>query len=270
MRSERFRDIIEYSDKNRKYMEEKVSDFYRDIGMDMKNTIRNIFQLVRPLFLANNYLVIEMPFKDQEIGALCYKGDSMGYMFLNTSLPKVNVNFALCHEVYHLFYQEAGFEHKVELYMNEQYYEHEEELAANLFAGMVLMPQQNFKFMFDKFDNERNAEDSLTTVLAKLMNYFEVPYMAALIRCYELRLLETGSVLKDLLDIDKEMIKKEFSRLWLEEDILRATKKDDFEKFISIIQYKGANYLEKGYINERTYRKALRNIHSIYQQIKGE
>ena len=154
--------------------------------------------------------------------------------------------------------------------MNEQYYEHEEELAANLFAGMVLMPQQNFKFMFDKFDNERNAEDSLTTVLAKLMNYFEVPYMAALIRCYELRLLETGSVLKDLLDIDKEMIKKEFSRLWLEEDILRATKKDDFEKFISMIQYKGAHYLEKGYINERTYRKALRNIHSIYQQIKGE
>ena len=72
MRIERFRDIIEYSKKNTKFMEEKVHDFYRDIGMDMNNTIRNFFQLVRPLFLANNYLVIEMPFKDKEIGALCY------------------------------------------------------------------------------------------------------------------------------------------------------------------------------------------------------
>lgn len=270
MRFERFREIIEYSNKNRKYMDEKVLDFYRNIGMDMKNPVRNFLQLVRPLFLANNYLVIEMPFKDQEIGALCYKGDSRGYIFLNTSLPKVNVNFALCHEVYHVFCQESGFEHKVELYMNEQYYEHEEELAANLFAGMVLMPEQYFKYMFDKFENERKADDSVITVLAKLMNYFEVPYMATLIRCYELRLLEAGELLKNLLNVDKEMIKKEFSKLWLEESILLATKKDDFKKFTEIIQYKGRNYLEKGYINERTYQKALHNIHLIYQQIKGE
>lgn len=270
MRIERFRDIIEYSNKNRSYMKEKVLDFYRDIGMDMNNTIRNFLQLVRPLFLENNYLVIEIPFKDQEIGALCYKGDSMGYTFLNTSLSKVNVNFALCHEVYHVFYQESGFQHKVELYMNEQYYEHEEELAANLFASMVLMPEQNFKYMFTKFENETKADDSIITVLAKLMNYFEVPYMATLIRCYELELLEAGELLKDLLKVNKEIIKKEFSRLWLEEDILQATKKDDFEKFVAVIQYRGVNYLEKGYINERTYRKALSNINSLYRQIKGE
>lgn len=155
-------------------MEEKIFDFYRDVGMDMNNTICNFLQLVRPLFLANNYLILEIPFKDQEIGALCYKGDLMGYTFLNTSLPKVNVNFALCHEVYHVFCQESGFEHKVELYMNEQYYEHEEELAANLFTDMVLMPEHNFKFMFKKFENEEKVDDSIITVLAKLMNYFEV------------------------------------------------------------------------------------------------
>lgn len=270
MRIECFRDIIEYSNKNRKYMEEKVFDFYKDVGMDMNNTIRNFLQLVRTLFLANNYLVLEIPFKDQEIGALCYKGDSMGYTFLNTSLPKVNVNFALCHEVYHVFYQESGFEHKVELYMNEQYYEHEEELAANLFAGMVLMPEHNFKYMFNKFENEAKEDDSIISVLAKLMNYFEVPYTAVLIRCYELKLLEAGDLLKDLLSVEKELIKKEFSRLWLEEDILQATKKDDFEKFAAVIQTRGAEYLESGYINERTYRKALSNINSLYQQIKGE
>lgn len=270
MRIERFRNIIEYSNKNKKNMEDTVNHFYRDIGMDMNHSIRNFFQLARPLFLANNYLVIEIPFKDKEIGAFCYKSDFIGYTFLNTSLPKVNVNFALCHEIYHVFYQKTGFEHKVELYMNEQYYEHEEELAANLFAGMVLMPEYNFKYMFHKFENEQKADDTVVTVLAKLMNYFEVPYMAALIRCYELKLLEAGDFLKDLLTIDKETVKKEFSRLWLEEEILQATKRDDFAKFAEFIQCKGAKYLESGYINERTYHNVLKNIQALYQQIKGE
>lgn len=269
MRIERFRGIIEYSNKNSNYMKEKVLDFYRDIGMDMNNTIRNFLQLVRPLFLANNYLVIEIPFKDQEIGALCYKGDSMGYTFINTSLPKVNVNFALCHEVYHVFYQESSFKHKVELYMNEQYYEHEEELAANLFAGMVLMPEQNFKYMFTKFKNETKADDSIITVLAKMMNYFEVPYMAVLIRCYELNLLESGELLKHLLNIDKEMIKNTFEKLWLEESLLKATKKDDFEKFLEVVSSRGLKYLENGYINQNMYDKALKNMKTIYQKIRG-
>lgn len=270
MKIDRFRDIIDYSNKNRKYMEIKVADFYRDIGMDLNHTVRNLLQLVRTLFTVNNYIVIEIPFKDQEIGALCYRGDSVGYTFLNTSLPKVNVNFALCHEIYNVFYQDAEFEHKLELYMNEQYYEHEEELAANLFAGMVLMPEYNFKHMFSKFEKESKREDTTISVLAKLMNYYEVPYMAVLIRCYELNLLEAGETLKTLLDTDKEAIKKEFSRLWLEEDILYATKKDDFRKFEEYVRNTGAEYLKNEYISERTYRKALDNINTLYQQIKGE
>ena len=270
MRIERFRGIIEYSHKNKANMERKVYYFYRDIGMDMDHTIRNFLQLVRPLFFANNYLVVEMPFKDKEIGALCYKSDFMGYTFLNTSLPKVNMNFALCHEIYHAFYQKSSFEHQVELYMNEQYYGHEEELAANLFAGMVLMPEHHFKYMFQKFRKELGTEDEIIAVLAKLMSYFEVPYMAALIRCYELKLLESGDLLKELLYVDKDRIKKEFSELWLQEDILQATKKDDFEKFVAHIQYKGLKYLENGYINERTLRKALSNMNTLYRKIKGD
>lgn len=270
MKIERFRNIVEYSSQNSRHMEDKVRVFYRDIGIDANDTIRNFFQLVRPLFLAKHFLVIEMPFKDHEIGALCYKGDFMGYTFLNTSLPKANVDFALCHEVYHVFYQKTEFEHQVELYMNEQYYEHEEELAANLFAGMVLMPEQNFKYMFRKFENETREEDSRVTILAKLMNYFGVPYMAALIRCYELNLLETGNVLKELLNLDREVIKREFSRLWLDEEILKATKKNDFDKWMEIIQSEGEKSVAAGYMNEKAYQKSLRNIERLYQKIKGE
>lgn len=270
MKIERFKEIIRYSNENRKYMEEKVFRFYRDIGMDMDHAMRNFLQMVRPLFLANNYLIIEMPLKDREIGALCYKGDSLGYTFLNTSLPKVNVNFALCHEVYHVFYQEEEFEHKVELYLNEQYYEHEAELAANLFAGMVLMPEYGFEFMFNKFKSYLKGKDSLLTVLVQLMNYFEVPYMAVLIRCYELNLLEDGALLKELLAVDREQIRGEFSRLWLDEELLQATGKDDFERLLSVIRNRGERYLEGGYINQKTYEKALKNIKMLYEQIRGE
>ncbi len=47
-----------------------------------------------------------MPFNDKEIGALSYKGDGLGYVVINTSLPRVNSNFAIAHEIYHVFFSE--------------------------------------------------------------------------------------------------------------------------------------------------------------------
>ena len=267
MHIERFKDIIRHSYEQRKQMAAYVAAFYKDIHMDMNETIRNVYQVARPLFEANNYWVVEMPFKDKEIGALCYKGDSIGYLFLNSSLPKVNMNFALCHEIYHVFYQESALEHKVELYMNEQYYEHEEELAANLFAGMVLMPEHSFRYMFNRFFYE-SKEGTTIDILLKLMNYFEAPYMAVLIRCYELELLKAGDLLKELLDVDKEFVKDEFAKLWLEEDLLQPTKKDTFQQFLRILYYYGELYLKKDYINERTYKKAIKNVVELYKQLK--
>jgi len=270
MNIERFKDIINYSDKNRQSMEQKVAAFYKEIGMDINETIRNLLQIVRPIFSDRDYIIVEMPFKDREIGALCYRGDSIGYIFLNTSLPRVNVNFALCHEVYHVFYQKSGLEHKIDLYLNEQYYEHEEELAANLFAGMVLMPEYNFKYMFDKFVREEKSSDNRISVLAKLMNYFEVPYMAVLIRCYELGLLESGNTLKELLNLTKENLKEVFSKLWLEEEILIPSKKDDFTKFELFVQLIGTKYVEEEYLSKRALDKALKNMNLLYQKIKEE
>lgn len=73
-------------------------------------------------------------FADDEIGALCYKGDGLGYVVINTSLPKVNTNFAISHEIYHVFWGENEFVSKVE-FSDDHYYEHEEEYAANLLLG---------------------------------------------------------------------------------------------------------------------------------------
>lgn len=270
MEINRFKQIIKYSSANKEQMEEKVKDFYTYIGMDNDRELLNLMQIVRPLFQERGYIIIELPFSDQEIGALCYKGDALGYTFLNTSLPKVNVNFALCHEIYHLFYQRTEFKKTVELYINEHYYEHKEEFAANLFAGMLLMPEQNYRFMYNKFQNEAREDDGKLSVLVKLMSYFEVPYMAALIRCYELKLFDSGSMLEELIKVDNENIRGEFARLWLDENILMPTKKDDFDKFELLVKFFGKKYQEEEYLNDRTVNKVLRNMRILYDKIKGE
>lgn len=265
----RFKKIIQYSRENKQYIESKVKDFYERSNMSSDKELLNLMQIVRPLFSEKNYLIIEMPFSDKEIGALCYKGDALGYMVLNTSLPKVNVNFALCHEIYHIFYQEKTYRQKVEL-VNEHYYEWEEEFAANLFAGMLLMPESSYRFMFRKFETENaEIEDSLT-VIVKLMSYFEVPYMAALVRCYELDLLEAGEVLEKLISVDNEMIRSKFAELWLDDSILNATKKDDYVRLEDFVREFGNKFIEEDYLNERSLKKVLQNMQVLYDAIKGE
>ncbi len=269
MNINRFKQIIEYSAVNRQDMLSRVKDYYMRIGMDSDRELLNLMQVARPLLEKNGYIIIELPFADKEIGALCYKGDSVKYMFLNTTLPKVNVNFALCHEIYHVFYQKTDFKKKVEL-LNEHYYEDEEEFAANLFAGMLLMPENSYKLMFNKFKKEEKENVNNRSVLVRLMSYFEVPYMAALIRAYELNLLDSGKVLEELIMVDSDTIADDFYRLWLDDTILKSTKKDDYQKFEEYVIGIGKQYMKEEYLNERTIEQVLRNMRTLYNKIKGE
>lgn len=267
MNTLRLRKIIEYSDANRGDMETKVKNFYSFAGMTSDKEVLNIMQIVRPSFRKKGYLVLEMPFADREIGALCYEGDALGYIVLNTSLPKVNVNFAVCHELYHVFYQKQEFRTKVE-FANDHYYEHEEEFAANLFAGMLLMPEASFRFMYNKF-KEESAGNERDTII-RLMNYYQAPYMAVLIRCYELGLPDNGSVSEELLNVERDSVRERFVDLWLDDSILEATKKDDYVHLEAVVARLGNEYIKDSYLNERTLKKVIQNMRLLYAEIKGE
>lgn len=267
MNIERFRKIIEYSDANRNDMESKVRNFYSFAGMNSDIEVLNIMQIVRPSFRKKGYLVVEIPFADEEIGALCYKGDALGYIVLNTSLPKVNVNFAVCHELYHVFYQKSEFRPKVE-FANDHYYEHEEEYAANLFAGMFLMPEVSFRFMYMKFKGESKGDEKDTVI--RLMNYYQAPYMAVLIRCYELGLPDTDSISEELLNVNRDYIRERFIELWLDDSILNATKKDDYTRLETVVVHFGEEYIKDSYLNKRTLERVLQNMRKLYSEIKGE
>ena len=267
MNIERLRKIIEYSEANRDDMEAKVKNFYSFVGMSCDKEVLNIMQIVRPSFRKKGYLVLEIPFADKEIGALCYKGDALGYIVLNTSLPKVNVNFAICHELYHVFYQKSDFRTKVE-FANDHYYEHEGEFAANLFAGMLLMPEAGFRYMYHKFKEESEGNEKDTII--RLMSYYQAPYMAVLIRCYELGLPDDGSVSEELLNAEQDSVRERLVDLWLDDSILEATKKDDYVHLEAMVAYFGNEYIRDSYLNERTLKKVLQNMQRLYAEIKGE
>lgn len=267
MNIERLRKIIAYSDKNREEIYSMVKRFCAFTGIEYDSDLLNILQIVRSSFQKKGYFVFEIPFADDEIGALCYRGDGLGYVVVNTSLPKVNVNFAIAHEIYHVFFGECEFVSKVE-FADDHYYEHEEEYASNLFAGMLLMPEVSFRRMYLKFKDESCGNEVDTMI--RLMSYYQVPYMAVLIRCLELELIVENALPEQLYNLDRVQIKQKLSDLWLEESIMNASNRDDYSHIEVIVKKFGKEYIEDGYINERTLKKVLYNMHELYMKIKGE
>lgn len=267
MNIERLRKIIAYSDLNKARMKQKVNEFYFCIGMAGEDDILNVLQIARQAFREKKYLVLEIPLADEEIGAFCYRGDAMNYLILNSSLPCATAHFAVCHELYHVYFQEGSFGSKIE-FANDHYFEHEDEFSANLFAGMLLMPEVGFTLMYKKFKEESGGEE-LDTIF-RLMNYYQVPYMSVLIRCCELELFADRSLTDELLNIPPEIVKKRFSQLWLDGSILEASGKDDFLRLKELVEFFGKQSVEEAYLNERKLSRVLRNMNVLYSEIKGD
>ena len=106
--------------------------------------------------------------------------------------------------------------------------------------------------------------------LIRLMNYYQVPYMAALVRCYELGLTESGMLTQQLMELDKASIREKIENLWLDSSILDASNKDVYIAVERVVKRMGMEYLQEGYLNERTLRMVLQNMNSLYREIKGE
>ena len=49
-----------------------------------------------------------------------------------------------------------------------------------------------------------------------------------------------------------------------------AANRDDYSHIETIVERLGKAYIEDEYINERTVRKALRNMRELYTKIRGE
>ncbi len=269
MNFRKFQTIILNNKKNKDLVNEKLKEFYNEANMENEDDLLDIMQIARTVINKNGYLLAEIPFKDIEIGAICFGGDGSKYVLLNSALPRVNVNFSLCHEIYHILYQDHPFKEPIELYMNENYYDHKEEILANHFAAALMMPELKFIKMFNKFEQESEKGKSELQTIVKLMNYFAAPYMAVLIRCYELELLKDGESLKMLLSITPEQISNEFDKLWLNMELLKESKNDDFEKLLALVNKKGEYLVSRELMDKTELARIENNMRSLYQEIRG-
>ena len=120
--------------------------------------------------------------------------------------------------------------------------------------------------MYGKFKEESEGREQDTVM--RLMNYYQVPYMAVLIRCYELGLPDTDSILEELMNVSADVIRTRFAELWLDGGILTETLKDDYMHIEEIVQHFGRECIRDSYIEERTLHKVLQNMRTLYLNIK--
>lgn len=265
MNIEKLKKIMTYHKKNEEEIKRMIRHFSTENQLDSENHLLDFIPLVRAALQSKNYLLFEIPFEDKEIGAICYKREGYGYVVVNTSLPQINVRFALAHEIYHVYFQKNEFASRVEFSGYE--YDDEEEYAANLFAGGILMPEISFKRMFHNLLSE--AEGDILNCLIRLMSCYKVPYMAVLIRTIQLGLIPKTADVNRLLSLKKEEIYQRMDALWLDKGILAASNKDDYERIKKMIMEKGQEHISDKLIKEDTLFKILKNMDEFYKDIKG-
>ena len=276
MKLTKFEDIVQHNINNIKEASACVEKFYNLLGMEYSTEIKNISQVVWPLFFNKQFIIIQLPLKDKEIGAFCFKGNhDSGYVILNSSLSPYNVNFAIMHEVCHVCINDDIASNNVEMFLDDTYSEHEEERIANQFAGMILLPEGHLRRMYEKFASETSKSDikdelRLPIIVCKLMSYFEAPYIAVLIRLREIGLIDVDEDLVECLKLKKEDIEDIYNRCWLDLTALQPSYRDDYLRLEQLLGKIAKENIEEEFMYEADAREALENISKIYRQLRED
>lgn len=259
---------VEYETSQKKSMENRLLKYYLALNSLHETNPHHTMHMIHSALHNEHRLLLHLPLAGQDIDSICLHGDNMQYTLINSAKPKINTNFALCRAFcYYMDEASKNPEANIRPYFSIQNYS-TDNLVTSSYARMLIMPEGLFRDMYIRFLGEQQAEDTMLTILVKLMNYFEVPYYPVLIRCCSLHLLDSGEHLEELLSVDYNRILTEFQRLWLDESILQPTGRDDFNRFEQYVRTVGEQYLQEEYINSRTLTLALRNIKSLYSKIR--
>ena len=106
----------------------------------------------------------------------------------------------------------------------------------------------------------KDDNKDIEKIVAKLMNYFSSPFVAVLIRLYELEILERIEDVKEILEYGDNQIRELFDSLWLDRDILEPTYKDEMPFILEMIKTEGADLIEKQLLSEYNYNRIVEGI----------
>lgn len=144
--------------------------------------------------------LLKYPIEDDELCAfVCKKQDKL-FVYINTHIPKEKQIFAAAHELYHIWFDQGRLNQSEMLNSNTLENETEDinELRANLFAAMFLVPKEILINQLESSGIEKyclKIED-----IVKLMPVFLVPYKTVVRRLYEIDYLNDRQ-LKEFLAV---------------------------------------------------------------------
>lgn len=263
MDSKRFRDIII---KNREYedsVKKSLKDFYDQVQWD-----GDIPKIMREIGKELDVLIIEIPMKDSDFGACYLETEYSKYLLLNSNQPRNKMYFSFCHDIYHILNGTPDhINERREVHLNQDYLINENESKANLFSANLLMPEVEFKKMYTRYIKDIN---SIEIVIIKLMHYFNAPFVAVLLRLYELEILKEIEEVESLLDYDNKKVEGIFEELWLPKEILEPTMYDEMPNLLNLLTKEGTELIQKQQISQFDFNMILQNIKALYSSIKKD
>ena len=261
MNIKRFTNIIKRNSIYEDEVEKNIDDFFETICINGDMT-----KLIKEVGSALDILVFNIPMKIDTIGAVSYKTNYSKYILLNSNQPRCKMYFAFYHDIYHVLNGASNIiNEQKEVHFNEDYLSDENECKANLFAASVLMPKNTFKRIF-KIYNEKETDLKIT--IFKLMNYFNSPYIAVLLRLFELNLIKDLSYVNDYLTLKEEDLFDEFKENGISDDILKPTFDDDSACLYKLIKSDAEKLISKNLLSEAKYNRLLVRIDNFIKDIR--
>lgn len=176
--------------------------------MQINSPIQLALQILKP------YGLIQLPIDHRYLSGAIFIRDEKRIPLINTALPRANQYFTAWHEIYHLLFDEASFDHLIESEILM------EERKAEYFASLMLLGNlmPYFKGLSD-MDFQAKA--------CQCMNAFQAPYKAVLIYLYESAVKSGNTVIaqevKENFDVQMEDIVRRFRDLGLDDSLVRPS-----------------------------------------------
>ena len=243
-----------------KAIQEQVQKIKKEYDIVNEIIRDDVFSILQGL---DNCNVLYYPLEGDDIGG-CHieklvNGKLEQFVFINTYHPREKQAFVAAHELGHIWKVDEKLK---ECLPNEEF---ECEEVVNRFAAELLMPEERFKTVMKNYLEKvgyrgpKIAQEELVKLIAYLMNYFFVPYMAVLYRFNELGRLDEryNDIMRRYKESDtlKDTIKTEqYTRLNI---VTRLKSLDNLREYLDQAE-------EQGYISS-TKADAIRTDFELPQ-----
>jgi len=229
-------------------------------ALDSISSLGDPLTNVKPLDFIKTYLyehtnVLQFPIQNPDYGGLVYYYNGDYYIHINTAQPRIYENFMWAHKFYHFFFDRDNIKNPEQNFIKiDQIYDEKERLP-NLFASEFLINdfvlERSFRFL-DTF----YTKQSLPEKVMRLINIFQIPYKALVVKLAQNELISINDA-KKALDYDyRNRIPHDMDKSFFEPSYT-----------INFSGFEGLFDKAKGLMHEEDLQSIKKSYGKIYEQL---